>query len=127
MKNTINIKRIVKEELNMFKSRPDIYIPNLELSKNSILLLTDVTEEFIRNLIKVALNNVNLEKRLMPIFINDLLNKRLDIQFIDSIVPKPRDISIYSYKPRKPLKTGMEFNISKNDNLTFQDTKNSIT
>ena len=115
MPTTINIKRIMLEELRAFKSRPDIYASNLQLSGRAITLLRELCTEFARNLINQALTDVNLNSRLMFEHINKVMDKRLDIPFVDSILPKPRDMTLYSYKPRKIAKNNSEIKLLKND------------
>ena len=108
---TINIKRIMDNEIKIFKARKDIYLPDLQLSKEAVGLMRDITKDFVRNLINEALKDVRIEKRLMPVFINDILTKRLDLIFIDSIIPKPRNLMEYAYKPRINKKIISEFKL----------------
>ena len=116
-KTTLNIKKIMLEELRAFKAREDIYAPDLQCSKQTLNYLRDAISEFTHNIARQSLLDVDIERRLMPIHINNIFAKRLDIPFIDSLLPKPRNLSLYSYKPRKLPKSSIKLNHTKSDTL----------
>ena len=91
MKATINLKKIAKEEIAFFKSLPNIHAPNLQISNKSISLLRDFCEIFARNLTAEALKDVDINSRLLPIHLNKVLGKRLDLNNIDKLIPKVKN------------------------------------
>lgn len=115
MPTTINIKKIMLEELRAFKQRPDIYASNLQLSSKAIMLSRELCIEFAKNLINQALMDVNLNSRLMPEHINKILSKRIDLVYLDNLLPKPKDMMLYSYKPRKTAKNNSVIKTIQND------------
>jgi len=91
MRSTINVKKLSKEEISFFKSQPKIYAPNLQISSKSISFLRELCEEFARNLIVESLKEPAINSRLLPIHINKVLDKRLNLELADKLIPKAKN------------------------------------
>jgi hypothetical protein len=94
MKTTISFKTLAKEELSIFKAQPNVYFPNLQISEDSIILLKEICDNFARNILNEAFKDPRITGRVLPNHINNVLNQRIDINFVNKVLPFPKKLVI---------------------------------